>query len=305
MSKPLVYIDQNMLGFQHEGKINFSGISDLRFVYSEVHFAEICKSQNPEKYLRALRDIGATLLKLQNDNFKITDLATLEEEGSPEEHYSRYMESISEVPFDESIFDPLQVWLNGGGNADLLRSLQHRISDHIQILNEFFPEDLRISPEYISNVMSEPLEQMISYGNDVETTRATLGGKKGHFGSIKGDNQLLQIWEIIKPFLPSCNTVTSDQFFGFEQIPKIENDPVSKYLGIVRCCAVLDILGFKAEKKSRRVEALANIRCDAGHIGMAAYCQALVSSDRKLSERAKAIYQYKEIGTVSLHFVVG
>ena len=298
---PFVYIDQNVLGFQLDGKINFSGISGLRFVYSKVHFAEIRRSQNPESYLRALRDIGATLLELQMDNFKFTGSATLVEEGFPEEHYSRYMESIGEVNFDEGIFDPFQVWVNGGGNADLLRSLPNRFLAQLQTLNEYLPEDLRLCKEHISDVMfSDTLEQMIADGNDVENKRAALGGMKGRFGSIKGENQILQIWKIIKPFLPSCSNLTSDHFFGFEPIPGIENEPVSIYLGIVRCCAVLDILGFKAEKKSRRIEKIANVRSDAAHIGMAAFCQALLSSDRRLTERAKAIYQYKGIGTVPL-----
>jgi hypothetical protein len=138
---------------------------------------------------------------------------------------------------------------------------------------------------------------MISQGNNIEKTRAMLGGGKGRFGSIKGENQLLQIWEIIKPV---CGTLTSDQFFGFDPVHKFGYESVPAYLGIASCCAVLDILGFKAEKKVRRLEKLPNVRSDAAHIGMGAYCTAIVSTDRRLAERAKAIYQYKNIGTVPL-----
>lgn len=297
MSTPLVYIDQNVLGLQLDGKVNFTGINGMRFIYSQVHLTEISRSQYPEKFLEALQDIGAMLLELQMDNFKLTGSAQLVEEGTPEEHYLRHLENIGEAQFDEGIFDPLQVWVNGGGSADLLRSLPDRYEKQLKTLNEYLPKEFRVNHEVVHDIMLDVVEQMVSYGNDVEKIRATIGGEKRRFGNITGNNELRQIWEIIKP---SCGDLTSDQFFGFEPIAGIRNEPMPKYLGIVGCCAVLDILGFKAEKKSRRLEKLANVQNDAQHIGMAAYCQALVSADRRLVERAKAIYQYKEIGTVPL-----
>ena len=297
MSMPLVYIDQNVLGLQLNGKVNFSKMNGMRFVYSKEHLAEISRSQIPEKYLKTLRDIGATLLELQMGNFKLTGSANLVEEDTPEEHYSRYLENIGEVPFDEEIFDPLQVWINGGGSVDLLRSLPSRYEAELKKLNEYLPEELRVGHENIHDIMLEMVEQTVSHGNDLEKMRTAIGGGKGRFGSIIGDNQLLQIWELIRP---SCGDITSDQFFGFEPIAGITNKPIPTYLGIIGCCAVLDFLGFKAEKKCRQLENLANVRSDAAHIGMAAYCQALVSADRRLTERAKAIYQYKRIGTVPL-----
>lgn len=72
------------------------------------------------------------------------------------------------------------------------------------------------------------------------------------------------------------------------------------FLGIAGCCAVLDIIGFQAEKKSRDIEKLPNVRSDAVHIGMGAYCAALLTADRRLARRAKAIYEYKKLGTVAL-----
>jgi hypothetical protein len=68
------------------------------------------------------------------------------------------------------------------------------------------------------------------------------------------------------------------------------------------CCAVLDIIGFQAEKKARDLEKIPNVRSDAIHIGMGAYCAAILSGDRRLSKRAKAIYEYKKIGTIALFF---
>jgi len=69
------------------------------------------------------------------------------------------------------------------------------------------------------------------------------------------------------------------------------------YLGIIGCNAVLDILGFQAEKKCRKLSKIHNVRSDAGHIAMGAFCSAILSEDKRLIKRAKAIYEYKCIGT--------
>lgn len=298
MSKPLIYIDQNMIGFQLDGVVDLSRLKDVYWVYSKEHFAEIGRSESPEKYLGALGSIDAKLLDIKTEDFKLTGEASLVHVGTPEEHYASYLEAVGDVPFDDGIFDPLQAWGNGGGNAEILRALPEKYSAQLKALNDLIPMELQRSPEVSPNFdFSEMIEQMISGGNDIERTRTILGGGKGRFGSIEGDNQLLQIWEIIGPM---CSPVTSEQFFGFEPFHSFGYEKAPLYLGIASCCAVLDVLGFYAEKKARRPERLANVRSDASHIGMAAYCSALLTADRRLAKRAKAIYQYKKIGTITL-----
>jgi hypothetical protein len=84
--------------------------------------------------------------------------------------------------------------------------------------------------------------------------------------------------------------MTSDCFFGFEGRPT--------YLGIIACCSVLDILGFQGEGKARKILSMPNVRSDANHIAMGAFCQVLLSADKRLINRAAAIYEYKNIGTL-------
>ena len=57
----------------------------------------------------------------------------------------------------------------------------------------------------------------------------------------------------------------------------------------------MDTVGFQAEKKCRKISKIHNVRSDACHIGMGAYCSAILSEDRRLVKRAKAIYEYKSI----------
>ncbi len=298
MSKPLIYVDQNVLGLYLAGTLNLAKIDEVQWVYSKEHFAEIRRSDNPRQYLEALKGINAKLLALKMENWKITGEAELIEAGCPTEQYAEYLEAIGQVEFNEGIFDGFQVWVNGGGDEALLRSIPEQFSVQIESLNDLLPAELRAKVREDSEpAFSEMIEQMVSQGNDISRTREMLGGGKGRFGSIAGKNQLLQVWDIVRP---ACGIVTSDQFFGFDPQIKQGYHSVPMFLGIASCCAVLDIIGFQAEKKARRLEKIPNIRSDAAHIGMGAYCAAILSADRRLAKRAKAIYEYKNIGTVAL-----
>jgi hypothetical protein len=140
---------------------------------------------------------------------------------------------------------------------------------------------------------------MVSHGNNIKKTREAFGDGKGAIGSVSGENQIEQIWEIILPNLQTTE-ISCDQFFGFDPIDKQGYETWPTYLGIIGCCATMDILGFQSEKKCRNIEKIHNIRSDSVHIAMGAYCSAIMSEDKRLVKRAKAIYEYKNISTVTL-----
>ena len=78
MSNHLIYIDQNIIGLHLGGLINLRKNDELIWVYSKEHFSEIKRSNDPERYFKALDDISAVLLDLEvYENWKITDSANL------------------------------------------------------------------------------------------------------------------------------------------------------------------------------------------------------------------------------------
>lgn len=300
MSKPLIYIDQNIIGLQLQGIFNLSKRDDVIWIYSKEHFAEIRRSNEPEKYLGVLDAMDAKLLDLVLDeNWKITGEARLIENGTPYDHYDSYIDATGDVDFDDTIFDPFQVWVNGGGEEGPLKDLSEKIAQQILRLNSSLPFDTTEMTDKVKHIKPEfdsMVDEMISNGNDIHKTRAAFGDEKGAIGSISGEKQIEKIWEIISPTMQGCD-ISCDQFFGFDPIEKqgYENWPI--YLGIIGCNSVLDILGFQAEKKCRKLNKIHNVRSDAGHIAMGAYCSAIISEDKRLVKRAKAIYEYKNIGT--------
>ncbi|OZY87742.1 hypothetical protein CBP51_12520 [Cellvibrio mixtus] len=300
MSKPLIYIDQNIIGLQLQGIISLAKRDDVAWVYSKEHFAEIRRSNEPAKYLDVLTAIDAKLLDLVLDeNWKITGEARLNESGTSHQHYDAYIEANKDVDFDDTLFDPFQVWVNGGEDEGSLRDLPEKFAHQILSLTSELPFD---TTEMIGKVKSitpkfdSIIEEMLLNGNDIEKTRAAFGDEKGAIGSISGEKEIEKIWEIISPTMQGTE-ISCDQFFGFDPIEKQGYDFWPMYLGIIGCNAVLDILGFQAEKKCRKLNKIHNVRSDAGHIAMGAYCSAILSKDKRLIKRAKAIYGYKRIGT--------
>lgn len=301
MSKPLVYIDQNIIGLQLCGKLHPSKQTGFYWVYSKEHFSEIRRSTNAQQYLFELERIGAKLLDLElNSEWKITETARLHEEGTPAQHYESYIEAMSDVDCSETIFDPFQAWVNGGGDEGLLRDLPSQLAEQILVLSKDVPNiDNELTEKYekINIDLINTIEQMIEHGNDLKKTRKAFGNEKGTIGCIGGDNQIEQIWHMISPV---CEGVSCDRFFGFDPLDKQGYNSWPLYLGILGCCAVLDVVGFQAEKKCRKIEKIPNVRSDATHIAMGAFCSAILSEDKRLIKRAKAIYDYKGIRTSAL-----
>ncbi|WP_105257901.1 hypothetical protein [Pseudoalteromonas sp. T1lg88] len=300
MSKPLIYIDQNIIGLHLQGIISLAKRDDVTWVYSKEHFAEIRRSDEPAKYLDVLDAIDAKILDLVLDeNWKIAGEARLNESGTPHQHYDAYIEANRDVNFDDTLFDPFQVWVNGGGDEGPLKNLSEKFAHQILSLISELPFD---TTEMIDKVKSikpkfdSMIDDMILNGNDIEKTRAAFGDEKGAIGSISGEKEVEKIWEIISPTMQGAD-ISCDQFFGFDPLEKQGYESWPMYLGIIGCNAVLDILGFQAEKKCRKLNKIHNVRSDAGHIAMGAYCSAILSEDKRLIKRAKAIYGYKNIGT--------
>lgn len=301
MSRHLVYIDQNVIGLHLEGKLRLSKLPELYWVYSKEHFAEIRRSSSVKQYLSALEEIDAKLLDLElNSDWKISGNARLIEHGKPTQHYGAYIEATGETDSCVNLFDPFIAWVNGGSDEGPFKELPDCLADQVLTLTK----DLPLDSEFVLGALNalkpkftDMIEQMLEQGNNITKTRKAFGGGKGAVGAISGENQLQQIWNIIGP---ACPGISCEQFFGFDPVDKQGYETWPTYLSIVGCCAVMDIVGFQAEKKCRKLDKIPNVRSDANHIAMGAFCSAILSEDKRLVRRAKAIYEYKGISTVPL-----
>lgn len=298
MNMPLVYLDQNVVSLQLDGKIDLSRVTSAQFVYSKEHFAEIRRADDPVPFLRTLDELSARLLDIEMVNWELTGRAILLEVSAAEEHYQRYLNATNDVAFDTNLMNPFFAWVCGGGTEELLRELPEVFFDQLQGLLANVPEAM--TPQLLTDLKAsfhDMIESMIGTGNNIEDLREQFGLGKGAAGNITGDNPLQQLWDRISPRLPG---ITIDQFFGFNPLADGQTTPLT-WQGIIGCCTVLDIVGYKAEgKKTRNVEKIPNVFSDAVHIATGAYCAAIISHDRRLTERARAIYEFRKINTEAL-----
>jgi hypothetical protein len=297
VSRPLVYLDQNIISLQASGECRLDRIEDIQWAYSTEHFVEIQRSDSAEKYLSVLSAIGAKLLDIQSEKGKILDKATLHSDGDPYLHYQRFLETRDEHPIDDSIFDPFLAWINGGGDEGIFRALPQRIAEQVTDLLKGIPSASTDLPSNSIVEMRDVFDEVADRGNDIASMRKAFGLGKGGAGGISGSDPIRDIWNVIGSV---CGAVTCDEFFGFAPRDLQGYKIWPKYLGIVGCCAVLDLLGFQAEKKCRKIEGIPNVRSDSAHIAMGAFCSAILSADRRLTRRASAIYKYTDCGTAVL-----
>ena len=302
MSKYLVYLDQTIISRHVDGVLNITMQPDFHWVYSREHFVEIRRSYDFESYLQVLENIDAKLLELDlNDERRMTGSARFVENGTPAEYYDKYLKSCEEVPFDDTLFDSILVRANGGDDKGELQKFPDTLVNQVASVLENNPvNDLNKTKfsSALKSLLKDSIELFGQQDNDVLKMREALGNEKGSFGAITGNNQILKIWDIVGKKNPD---LTCEQFFGFDPADKQGYELWPIYLGIIGCCTVMYIIGFQAEKKSRKIEKIPNTRSDANHIAMGAFCTAIISGDERMAKRASAIYEYKSIGARALY----
>lgn len=296
--RPLVYLDQNIISFQSQGRINLSNVDVVQWVYSKEHFAEMRRSRNPDPFLDALDALSAGLLEVRLIDGQLSDEATLITKGSAHAHYADYLAANDEVDINTEVFSPMMAWAVGGTCAAELRAMPDDIEAAIAGLTRQVPPHLVLeTPADSLAAFRGMMDKMIQEGNDINRTRDSFSVGNGA-NNVSGPNILLKIWERVSPKVPRLSV---GQFFGFDPYPWEATTALPVYTGIIRCCAMLDILGYAAEKKVRKLEKVPNVMSDAVHIAAGAFCEAIVSSDPKLVRRAKAIYEFRSIRTSLVH----
>jgi hypothetical protein len=245
-----IYLDQNIIGYLHEGVINLPIGNGCDYVYSNEHFNEIARGENTS-YLEVLKELRARQVQLvSDDNFRITEQAQVHEYSCPFERYDRHLAATSEVEFDDSLFTGFLGRLFGGDNFEEIRFLPEGFKIQVEQLlsphGELTPQ-LQDLLQKISTDLSEMIETQLDQTRPLETLRKPLGTSNGRIGNPKSENPILEIWDIINNRYPDQ---TIDQFFGFDPIEKQGYENWPTYLGIVGCHTILNMVGYRTDKES-------------------------------------------------------
>lgn len=298
--KLLIYLDQNLLQYDFEGKIRILKDQDIQWVFSEEHFNEISRNESErEQYFNVLNRLKARKLKLKMDgNFKLTNECELLEYSDPKLLYENYLQTIDDYKDTMTFFNPLQTFFFGNKSALDIDSFPLNFKNIISGLTEGIGgldknEQFLSAVESIGSHLGNGLESAKDNIQPLDKVRKQL--TKDQLSNIKDDNGDIidQIWNKVgKSLLP----MTKDQFFGKEIVPQRSNDTSDKkqklFLGIVQCHTALNFLGYWPDAGLPKESKLFGINSDASHIAHGFFCSGIISADDRLCKKARAIYQY-------------
>ena len=301
---PTIYADMNVFRYVAYGDISIKDPDRFRWVYSYVHLDEIYRNGNTDA-LEGMKILGAVEISdILDDRFQSVGNIILREYLDPYVRYEQHLEAIS--GFEDSSDHMVEHLLRsfGADNFSELSQTPDQMCDEIDRLTSLVDEQTRKEligkSKSVSLKMKDSIEKYLKERMPIDKTRKAIGVTSENRKYIeKSRSPIDDIWKIISP---SITGVTKDQFFGFESIPGIEGVQHTQHGAIAGAQIVLNMLGISPDQGLAKRDKIKNIMSDGQHAGMASYCNALLSADKRFCNKARAIYNYLGNITNSLNF---
>jgi hypothetical protein len=305
--RPTIYADMNVFRYVACGDISIVDPERFIWVYSYAHLDEIFRNGNTDA-LDGMRILKAVeVCDVLNEHFRSVRDIRLRDYIDPHERYERHLEAISGFEGSNDHFVEYLIRSFGADNFEELQQTPDQLRKEIDRLTSMVDDerkhDLISQAHAVSEEMAGVIEQHLKERVPINQTRAALGVSSEERKRIeKTFSPIDEVWKIIAPAIPS---VSKDQFFGFEPIPGIEGVQHIQHGAICGAHIVLNMIGISPDKGLARREKIKNILSDGQHTGMASYCNALLSADRGIIDKARCIYTYLGNITTPLHFNFG
>lgn len=302
--KPIIYADMNV--YRYLGCGDISIIAPERFVwaYSHVHLDEIQRNGNTD----ALD--GMSLLKaveisdILNEEFQSVGNIALRDYIDPHARYKQHLEAIAGYEEMEDHIVEQLIRYFGADNFQELSETPDQMREEIERITSILDEDRRQQiverASAASDEMRTSINEHLKERMPIDKTRKAFGITSEDRKSIeKSSSAIDEVWDLISP---AISNVSKDQFFGFKPIPGIEGVQHTQHGAISGAHIVLNMIGISPDRGLAKRERIKSIMSDGQHIGMASYCNALVSADKGAINKAICIYSYLKNITNALHF---
>jgi len=301
---PTIYADMNVFRYVAYGDITICQPTRFNWVYSHVHLDEIHRNGNIDA-LEGMKMLGALEIDdILNDKFQSVGNIILRDYVDPYSRYEQHLEAISGIEDANGNMVELLIRMFGADNFSELSKTPDQMREEIERLTGEIDDQTRA---HLLNKAGSVFEELrdsikIHFKNrmPIDKTRNAMGITSEIRKEVEvSSSPIDSIWNYIEP---SMNGVTKNQFFGFEPIPGIEGVQHTQHGAISGAQVVLNMLGISPDQGLAKRNKMINIMSDGQHAGMASYCNALLSADRRFCDKARAIYKYLGCVTNSLHF---
>ena len=319
----LVYLDHNVLDSMLKGRLRhikncFDG-DRVVAVYSNVSLQEIAHSAGHETaFLDLLQAFGARyLVSLVDDEFVPTGKAEIRV-VTPHEAYSSHLRTLDESPKgDFGLSAVLRKFYGGHGDVsyrELLARGRQEISDMLRQATEKSESAAEIHPakrEHLAVLMTDLQSQVeVAYATATEFIEAHsqqmsarafedgTGLRPLDLNNITGPDVVAQVWQRFKTAAPGCE-VDLETLFHLKKTPwssHADREPtvMEKVNAIYHA---LNFLGYFRDTDIEEERGFHRSFRDMTHAGMASFCHAFVTCDKRMAMKARAAYEYLNVGT--------
>ena len=302
-SQSIIYIDQNIIQYIYENKLELNVDNEIIWAYSNEHFGEINRHNDDSQCFEVLEHLKARKVEIQLDNkYKITDTCVLYDYESPRILYSDYLDTINDYKHISTQFMPLLTFLYGNTEFLNIDNYIEQFKSNLNSLTTDILEDNDSFSKLYENLIGSIAEQLKTRLKEAQNqiqpldkTRKTITKKQ--LSDLKHeDGEIIeQIWTHVKHYFENFS-ITKDQLFGKEKLPflnnKTDKNNQTFFEGIIQCHALLNHLGYWPDEKLTRPSKIFGINSDASHIAHGFFCSGILSADERLCQKAKAIYEY-------------
>lgn len=236
--------------------------------------------------------------------FKSVGNIILQEYMDPFERYEQHLETVKGSENQDELMVEYLLRIFGADNFKELSLTPEKLCEEVERLTNGVENVARVKlikrAEEVSNDLKRSIETHLNEKRPIDKTRKDMGLTSQIRKEVeKSDSPIDEIWKIISPAL---HGVSKNQFFGFEQMPWLQELEHTQHSAFAGAHTVLNLLGLSPDIGLSKREKIKNIVSDGQHVGMASYCDALLSADSRLCNKANAIYKHIGLHTNALFF---
>ncbi|MBT1072741.1 hypothetical protein [Pelotalea chapellei] len=301
---PTIYADMSVFRYLAYGEIAIEQPERFRWVYSHVHLNEMARGGNTDA-LDGMRLLKAVeICNVLNGKFESVGNIVLKQYLDPSERYRQHLDAIAGHENSDDFLVEHLLRIFGADNFVELsmtpEMLRNQIDHLASRLDTATRGELVARAEVVSADMKQCIDLHLQKRRPIDQTRLQMGLTSSvRKETESSDSPIDAIWEIIGP---SMGGIPKDQFFGFERNPCIEGLEHTQEGALAGAHMVLNLLGFSPDKGLSKRDRIRNIISDGQHVGMASYCNALLSGDKRFCDKANAIYTHAGSQTAALWF---
>lgn len=301
---PTIYADMNVYRYVAYGDISIEKPERFKWTYSHVHLDEIVRNGNTDT-LEGMKILNAVEIDdVLNEKFESVENIILRDYIDPGERYELHLEAIAGFEDQSDFIVEHLLRFFGADNFEELSLTPENLRNEIDRLTSEVDDEMRAEllerAEKVSIEMKESINTHLKERLPIDKTRLVMGLTSGARKKAEiSDSPIDELWKIIGS---SIGGIQKNQFFGFEPIPGIQGVQHTQHSAFAGAHTVLNMLGLNPDRGLAKREKIRNIMSDGQHVGMASYCNGLLSADKRFCDKANAIYVHVGSNTNALWF---